>query len=124
MRSCIALLLMGLIFACPFVCGLAEDACATNTHHVGGEQSGKPGSSHCPEDGDDCICSGAVQSSDVRLPELDAVSQPFLRLHLIGCLPHSPSHPLIHLTIDGTPTGLARWGDSLAVRAFLQNFRC
>jgi hypothetical protein len=31
--------------------------------------------------------------------------------------------PTRHLTPDGSPTGLASWGGSLTIRAYLQNFR-
>lgn len=118
------MLLTGLILACPFVCGAAESGHVTHREHAVGVPSGGSAPTHCPEDDDDCVCRGAVQSSDVRVPHSDAIGLP-LPLHgLVGDRAHSPAHSLSHLTTDGNPAGLARWGDSLAVRAFLQNFRC
>src|SRR5512135_2008186 len=83
-----------------------------------------PPPGHCPEDCNDCICRGAVPSADIRVPGVDAISS-LLRLHgLVGILDHAPAHSLAHLTSDGSPTGLAGWGDAVTVRAILQNFRC
>jgi hypothetical protein len=118
-RSIVVLMLMGMILACPFVCGLGEDACASDRHHHG-ERPGTPNSGHCPEDADDCICRGAVQLSTVKAPDIDAIGVPLLLQHLSD----APAHFSSHLTSDGHPAGLAGWGDSLAVRALLQNFRC
>lgn len=83
-----------------------------------------PAPAHCPDAGDDCVCGGVVKSSDARVPHGDPIGLPLSLFGLHGFLPHAPAHPLAHLTFDGTPTGLASWGDSLTVRAFLQNFRC
>ena len=123
-RTCVTLLLAGFLLACPFLCGAAEAGHATHSGHPVSGPSDSPAPGHCPQDSDDCICRGAVQSADVRVPAIDAVSFP-LPLHgLVGILDHAPSHSLAHLTSDGSATGLAAWGDALAVRAFLQNFRC
>lgn len=120
MRKFAALFLIGLVVLCPVICGAAEDD-HWPRHH--GSSDGRNGDSpvptDCPEDYDNCICQGAVQSCDVHVPSIDAVSLPYL-LHLPE---HAPPRPLAHLTRDGSPTGLASWGGSLAVRAFLQNFR-
>lgn len=118
------MLLIGSILVCPFLCGAAEAGHAA--HHLAGAAG--PGEhsapDDCPQEGDNCICGGAVQSADVRLPDLDAINS-LLPLHgLTGILAHAPSHPLAHLTCEGTPTGLAGWGDSITVRALLQDFRC
>ena len=117
--------LSGLILACPFICGAAEAVEGSHEHHSAG-QSGTPtpAPAHCPEDTDSCVCRGAVQAGEVKAPDIDAIGLPLALGGLVGLLAHPPAHSLAHLTRDGTPTGLAAWGNSTAVRAFLQNFRC
>ena len=120
-RNFAALFLVGLIALCPVICGAAEDDHGPRHHGpVDGSHGGSPSPTHCPEDSGNCICQGAVQSGDVHVPDVDAVILP----HLFHHREYAPPHPLAHLTRDGSPTGLAGWGGSLAVRAFLQNFRC
>jgi hypothetical protein len=120
-RVFLSALLTVLILACPFICGAAEAIHLARGHHAG---SSPIVPAHCPEDSDDCICRGAVQSADVRVPGVDAISS-LLPLHgLVGILDHAPAYSLAHLTSDGSPTGLAGWGDAVTVRAVLQNFRC
>ena len=119
MRNVVTTLLVSLILVCPFVCGAAEACHVTHREHAAGGSA----PSHCPEDNDGCVCRGAVQSSDVRIPNSDAIGISLPLDELARKLAHSPAHSLVHLTTDGHPTGLAGWGDSLAVRAFLQNFR-
>lgn len=121
-RTLAVLFLAGLIFACPLLCGAVEDCQVAERAHSDGSPSHAP--AHCPEDGDDCVCRGAVQATDVRVPHGDVNGLPALLQGLVGILAHSPAHSLAHLTSDGTPTGLAGWGTSLTVRAVLQNFRC
>ena len=58
------------------------------------------------------------------MSESDVISIPLPLNGLVGTIAHSPAHSLAHLTSDGSPTGLASWGDSVTVRALLQNFRC
>ena len=123
-RTFVTLLLTGLLLACPFVCGATEAGHATPQEHAAGTPANRHAPSHCPEDSDDCVCRGAVQSNDVRVPNADAVGLPFQLLGLAGGLAHSPAHSLAHLTIDGSPAGLAGWGNATAVRALLQNYRC
>ena len=123
-RTFVTILLIGLILACPFICGAAEACHITHREHAAGSPSNSPAPAHCPEDNDDCVCRGAVQSSDVRVPNSDAIGLPLPLLGLVGDLAHSPAHSLAHLTTDGNPTGLASLGNSVTVRAFLQNFRC
>ena len=77
----------------------------------------------CPGGEDTCLCSGTVQGDDAQAPDPRGVgiSCPF------DCPPDASRlahrHALVHLNSDGQPAGLASWGDALAVRAFLQNFR-
>ena len=122
-RAFIATILTGLILACPFICGAAEAVEGSHQHHAAG-QTGTPAPAHCPEDSDNCVCRGAVQFGDVKVPDIDAIGLPLPFGGLVGLLAHAPAHPQTHLTRDGTPTGLAAWGNSTAVRALLQNFRC
>lgn len=118
------MLLTGLILACPFLCGTAEAGHVTHREHSASGPADAPAPGHCPEESDDCICRGAVQSADVRVPGGDPIGF-LLPLHgLVGILDHAPAHSLAHLTSGGTPTGLAGWGDAVTVRALLQNFRC
>lgn len=124
MRSCVALLLTGLLLACPFLCGAAEASHVTHQEHPVSGPSDSPAPGHCPEDTDNCICRGAVSSADARVPGVDAISSP-LPLHgQVGILDHAPAHALAHLTSDGHATGLAGRGNAVRVRAYLQNFRC
>jgi hypothetical protein len=116
-RVFLSLLLVYLISSCPFICGSAEMdhlAHAPEPTH----QPSHP--AHCPQDDDACICSGAISSVDVRLPDVDHVGLPTnLALHS-----HAHCHPVAHLAWDGSPAGLAGWGDAVTIRAVLQNFRC
>lgn len=123
MRAIFTIFLTGLILACPLLCGAAEAVEGTHEHHAGG-QPGTPAPAHCPEDSDSCVCRGAVQSVDAKVPGIDAVGSRLPLGGLVGLLAHTPTHSLGRFTRDGTPTGLAAWGNSTAVRAFLQNFRC
>ena len=123
MQTVLATFLTGLILACPFICGVAEAVEGSHQHHAAG-QSGTPAPAHCPEDSDNCICRGAVQSGDVKVPDSDAIGLLLPFGGQVGLLAHAPAHSFAHLTRDGTPTGLAAWGNSTAVRALLQNFRC
>jgi hypothetical protein len=118
------MLLAGLILVCPFLCGAAEADHVTHRGHAAAGPSNRPAPAHCPEDSDNCICRGAVQSANVRVPGLDSISFPSPLHGLVGILDHAPAHSPAHLTSDGTPTGLAGWGDAVTVRAVLQNFRC
>lgn len=123
-RNLLTLLLIGLITACPFLCEGAElvegsHRCQPDTSCEHPAQNQAP----CSDDAGSCICSGAIQAADVRLPDSHAVALPapvFLALPALG-LRAAPSH---HLTWNGTPTGLASFGDSGSVRALLQNYRC
>lgn len=116
MQKLAVTLLAFLLILCPAVCGAVEIGHGEHGGTAAGETSTP---NHCPEDGDDCICQGAVQADDVRVPDFDAVGFPFLFAMQV----HTPLHPGANLTWSGSPTGLAGWGDVQTVRAFLQNFR-
>lgn len=121
MRSLISTLLTGLLLACPFLCG-ADEIGHSAQHETSSNDAGKDHApDQCPEGSDNCVCRGAVQASDVRAstPDVEASAPLFLWVPplLLG-------HPPYHLTCDGSPTGLASWGDALTIRALLQNFRC
>jgi len=119
LRRLITTLLATLIFACPFLCGADKLGHGVQCGCAAGDE-GRDGPDQCPEGGDSCVCQGAVQSADVRAvtPSCDAA------LPLYVFVPQPPLiHSPHHLTRDGAPTGLAGWGDSLNVRAYLQNFR-
>ena len=121
MRAIAALLLTGLLVLCPILCGAEEFGHGAHRHgswEGASQDASAPG--HCPEEGDNCICQGAVVSVDIRVPDADVLGLPLLS----GIPVLALHHPIGHLTWDGSPTGLAAWGDSRAVRAFLQNFRC
>ncbi len=125
-RSFAIMLLIGSILVCPFYCGAAE--AGHSAHHLKGANAAGPrdhdGPDDCPQEGDNCICRGAVQAADVRLPALDLAGSPLPAHGPAGLLDHAPCHSLTHLTCEGTPTGLAGWGDTITVRALLQDFRC
>lgn len=114
------MLLAGLLLACPFLCG-ADEIGHGAQHDASSGDSGKGHApDQCPEGSDNCVCRGAVQANDVR-----AVSHDTITVGLIYvCVPQPCLHPTAHhLTSDGSPSGLAGWGDALTVRAYLQNFR-
>ena len=115
--------LAGLLMLCPILCGAKEFGHGAHRHGASDGATNDPSApDHCPEDGDNCICQGAVQLDEVRTPDqnFDALGVPTL---LDLSFP-TPQHPIAHLTWGGSPTGLAGWGDATAVRSFLQNFRC
>ncbi|WZO99313.1 hypothetical protein EP7_000912 [Isosphaeraceae bacterium EP7] len=123
MRVATMVILIGIILACPLLCGLAEACHDAHQEHASGKADA-PAPAHCPEESDDCVCRGAVQSPDVRVPDLTFA----IESHWLDEFSFGPARPLPHphanLTPDGSPTGLAGWGSSSTVRALLQNFRC
>jgi hypothetical protein len=123
-RCLASLVLIGSIWTCPFFCGAAEAGHTARHLTAAAGPRGHSAPDDCPRQGDNCICQGAVQSADIRLPGPDVTSSPLALYGQTGILDHAPSHPLTHLTCEGTPTGLAGWGDTIAVRALLQDFRC
>lgn len=110
------LLLIGLIILCPFVC-CAEVMGVDDCAHEAADHSTAP--DHCPDDGANCLCQGAVNADSIRIanPDLLGVYCPIAT--------PSPTLPHLHalLTWDGSPAGLPGHRSGLAVRAFLQNFR-
>ncbi len=120
-RTFAAHALIGLLILCPFVCGAAEDGHGTHRHQADDSSPERPhGPAHCPEGGDNCICDGAVQSCDARIADSHDAGLPFA----FAAILNTPPHPIAHLTWDGSPSGLAGWGDHPTIRAFLQNYRC
>ncbi len=120
LRTFLTSLMAVLVLACPLVCG-ADEACQETHRHSEAEKESAP--PHCPEDSDNCICRGAVQTVDVRASFSHPLTEPSFAFWTVGSFNPSLSHSLTHLTIGGTPAGLAGWGDTLTVRALLQNFR-
>jgi hypothetical protein len=120
-RTLAAFSLIGLLTLCPLICGAEEIAGGAHRHRPAGGPAGNA-PSHCPEEGDNCICQGAIPLDEVRTPAQDSGA---IGLRpLLGPCAQIPRHPIAHLTWSGSPTGLAGWGDAVAVRSFLQNFRC
>jgi hypothetical protein len=120
-RDFLVTLLTGLLLACPLVCG--ADEIGHGAQHDAASGSGDDrdhAPDQCPEGGDNCVCRGAVQVNGLRSIALDAIAP-----GPPGSLSPEPrfAPPTHHLTLDGSPTGLASWGESLTVRAYLQNFR-
>lgn len=119
MRGLLTALLAGLIFACPLLCGADEIGHGAQYGHAAGDEGGDS-HNQCPEGSDGCVCKGAVLSADMKAATTSQrVSPPlFILAPKLTVLP--PPH---HFTWNGAPTGLAGWGGSLTVRAYLQNFR-
>ncbi|RUL89488.1 hypothetical protein TsocGM_01580 [Tautonia sociabilis] len=117
MRSLVHTLLACLTLACPYLCGADEVGHSVQHEHAGKGDAPAP----CPESGDNCVCRGAVQTSDARAsaPDVEASALSFFPVPSL-----LPAHPFKHLTWEGPSAGLASWGDSLTIRALLQNFRC
>jgi hypothetical protein len=120
-RPFLTVLMTALLTFCPILCGAEELGHGAQHRQEGtAETPSHHGPAECPEEVDNCICQGAVQAVDVRMPDAQIA-----RLGLTPAfLPHTPLHPTAHLTREGSPTGLAGWGNAQAVRSVLQNFRC
>jgi hypothetical protein len=115
--------LIGIILACPLLCGLAEAGHDAHQEHASSQPDG-PAPGHCAEESDDCICRGAVQSVDARVPDSYFAIESFWLEGFGDLLARPMAQSPAHLTCEGSPTGLASWGDSSTVRALLQNYRC
>ncbi|WP_406696257.1 hypothetical protein V5E97_35245 [Singulisphaera sp. Ch08] len=121
MRSILATFLAILITLCPLLCGAAEFGQGAHRHDVA-ENSSHDSSApdQCPEEGDNCICQGAVQGGHVRF----FGAETFNHSILVGLLFPLSLNTLSHQARERSSTGLADWGNALAVRSFLQNYRC
>lgn len=117
LRKPLSLFLIGAILLCPFVCQ-AEVWGASGCAHEASSHSSAP--DRCPDDGNNCICQGAVCGDAIRIANPDLLTSCFLIATLSPILPHLHAH----LTWDGSPTGQAGLRSGLIGRAFLQNFRC
>ncbi|AGA26429.1 hypothetical protein [Singulisphaera acidiphila] len=121
MRSILATFLAILITLCPLLCGAAEFGQGAHRHDVSGSPSHDSSApDQCPEEGDNCICQGAVQADHIRFLGAHATGHSII----VGLLLPTPLHLLFSLSQKGASTGLGRWGNALAVRSFLQNYRC
>ncbi|SIO62509.1 hypothetical protein SAMN05444166_7067 [Singulisphaera sp. GP187] len=121
MRSLLASFLALLITLCPLLCGAAEFGQGAHRHDVPESTSHDSSTpDQCPEEGDNCICQGAVQAGHVRFFGADAVDHTIL----VGVLFPSALQSLTYLTKERSSTGLGHWGNALAIRSFLQNYRC
>jgi hypothetical protein len=118
---CINTLLTWLIISCPFVCGADFVGHSLQHGDCVGESESEQSPVQCPESSDNCVCQGAVQSSGVR------ATSPFTEPS-VPLFHMAPSwfvaHPANILSCDFSHSGLASRGDSLTVRALLQNYRC
>lgn len=125
MRPIVSALLACLLLACPLLCRAVESECS---HELSGATGGPQDGSHiptsCPDDGVCCVCAGATQTGEFRSADL-ASPDPLPSLN--SWLLFLPTLPPIGVTRyparEEPPAGLAVFGDALAVRAFLQNFR-
>lgn len=121
MRALTTYVLIGLLAACPFVCGAAEGGYTPHRHQVDGGQSDHPhGPAHCPEGDESCICDGAVLSGSARVSDVHACPI----FDLFTAFLHTAYHPATHLACGnwqvGSPDALGRT-PSLAL---LQTYRC
>jgi hypothetical protein len=119
LRSVVCLLLVTLL-TCPLFCRAAEAGGTSNA--CCGETDSQPPHSSPPE-GASCICGGAVDSIDLKGHDL---LNPHLLSYELAFFPLAQLTPTFsshHLAFDGSLIRLAGWGESLRVRARLQNFR-
>src|SRR4051794_6488571 len=70
-RSLMIVNLIAALSFCPMFCGLEEADHGTHGHGAAGSASSDVPSApgHCPEDGDNCICQGAIESAGVRVSD-------------------------------------------------------
>ncbi len=124
-RAIVTSLLVCLLLGCPFLCRAAEAGCS---HELSGATGEPHDGSHippsCPDDGVCCICAGATQTGELRVGDL---ASPGFHACFDGWFLPLAVVPLSSGTrypaFDKPPAGLAIFGNALAVRAFLQNFR-
>jgi hypothetical protein len=119
----VALFLVGLLLACPFLCRADEVGCCANRHEETeapcDDSKSPPPSANDPVS---CICAGAIKGPNSRLPELGKAG-----LDLVPTL-SLPSTDFLFPAIlypsrDGAPPGTARVGPAY-LYLLLQNFRC
>jgi hypothetical protein len=124
-RAIVSTLLVCLLLACPFLCRAAEAGCSHELSGATGEPRDDPHiPPSCPDDGVCCICAGATQTGEFRASDL--TSPGFLACFDGWFLPLAVvplSSGMRYPVLEKPPAGLALFGDGLAVRAFLQNFR-
>ncbi len=116
--------LIGLIVACPLLCQAAQvdscaDGCGTTCLPFETPEAPAP----CPEDGISCICTGAVQSTDLRAVDLAPDLLDFGSWTLATLISHPPL-ALLHISGGGTPLDRSPWGFPQRVHALTQRFRC
>ncbi|MEO6811623.1 MAG: hypothetical protein ABI353_21125 [Isosphaeraceae bacterium] len=122
MRTCLALILVGLLASCPIVCGTAGAAFGiTLCDHAPNGDHDHP-ASH-PVNDDCCACNGALRVDDAPLdlttPQPDGLPVPS------AVLSPSPTAHQWHLTPStGVMPGLAGCQRTAKVHALLQIFRC
>jgi hypothetical protein len=112
-----AVLLTGLLTLCPILCGAEEFGHGARLHDAN-EPASAPG--HCPAEGDNCICQGAVASDDVRIPDDHASCKSLL----LTAFAHTPLYPGAIRTPAGSPASRAVPRGARSARSLLQNFRC
>jgi len=123
-RSLVAVLLVGLISACPLFCEAAGFDQGLHQCRPGAtcDEPGAPDPAPCSEDGGNCICSGAIQAAGVRISDHDLTHPASPISFALPAL--DLRRPLsLHLAWDGAATGLAPFGDPGTVRALLQVYR-
>ncbi len=116
-RRIVSQLLIGLIALCPLVCGAeAVEPCHQDHHAIDHDSS----PAQCPDDGDNCICQGAIQANVFRISLPSILGHPFLMAE-----PIVPSSTLLPpLLGKSILTGCGSPGIGVNPRAALQNFRC
>jgi len=121
-RTFIVPFLIALITACPFLCGVAESDHGSHRFDASaGTPCGPTSPAHCPQDGDDCICQGAVPPGGVRT----STSSAAVGLPIPGRPSlHARQHAAVRLPQESPATNLAGWGNPSSIQALLQNFRC
>ncbi len=125
MQRHLSLLIAVLFLMCPLLCQAAQvDRCVVGEGCPSFPCEDDQGPRPCPEDGGSCICSGAVQSPELRSAHLSPDSLPDFDGRLLASLMlPDPLHFQSGLR-DGYPAQWAPWGHPLRVHALTQHFRC